>query len=122
MANTAIATIKGKFIEIVLAGSGASWDMTTAPEVPAELRALGYLQVDAITFEPSQAGDVCVITEGPGAGGPKIFMSKTILTTRGVIPTDRQTFKSKKMTPYFDMSKSTIGGTIGNASILIELA
>jgi len=120
MANTAIASMQGRFIEITFAGSGASWDFTTDTKIPAEIRALGYLHVKSITFEPSQAGDICIITEGPGSGGPAIFLSKTIETTSGVIPTDRWTYDEKsQMRPYFDLTRSTLN-TPSAAKILIE--
>ena len=121
MSNTAIAAIKGTFIEISFAGSGAAWDMTTDTKIPVELRNRGFLNVDSITFVPSAANDICIITEGPGSGGPAIFYNATKETTSGVVQEQTKGYNHKKMTPYFDLSRSTLG-TAANAKILIELA
>jgi hypothetical protein len=121
MADTAIATVKNRYMTVAFAGNGALWNFVADTNVPVELRNLGKINVQSITFIPTAANDKCVITEGPGSGGPVIYEGVSIQTTSGVVVEDRQVFpRGQWMCPYFDLSKSTLG-TPANAVIIFEL-
>ena len=121
MADTAVATYKGRFIQVAFTGAGASWDFSTDTGVPLEMRNLGRLKVMSITFIPSATADKCVITEGTGSGGPIVYEAMAIETTSGVVNEDKKNYdKGMWMRPYFDLSKSTLT-TPTSAFIVFEL-
>ena len=121
MSNTATASVRGRFIEVTFAGSGADWDSMADTNMPAELRNLGQLKVSSITFIPSAANDKCVITET--SGGPKLFEAISIQTTTGVVNDVTKSFGDGGtwMRPFFYLAGSTLG-TAANAKILVELS
>lgn len=119
MANTATATVKGRFIEITFAGSGAAFDFMSDASMPAELVNLGQLKVNSISATLSAVADKIVITETNG--GPQLFNFTGIAGNSDMNNTRTYGDGGTWMRPYFDLSKSSLSAA-SNAKIIMELA
>lgn len=99
MANTSQSTYKGNFITVTFTGTGADWDFSTDTNVPAEIRTLGRMRVNSISFIRYGASDKGVILET--SSGPELFISDGS-------GTDKQIYEDGKwMRPFIDISAGT---------------